>query len=138
MQKTARAILIYENKYVFMKRVKIRNGKKYEYYATIGGHLEENESFEDACIREAFEELGVNIKVDELFLDYVNNEIDTHEKYYFASIISGKIGTGQGEEFTKTDFEKYGSYEIVFVDKKDIANINLLPGILKEKMIKEV
>ena len=107
MQKTARAILTYQNKYVFMRRVKIRDNKEYEYYATIGGHLEENETFEEACIREAFEELGVDIKVDKLFLEYVNNEIDTHEKYYLASIVSGTIGTGKGEEFTKRNFEKY-------------------------------
>ena len=79
MQKTARAILTYDNKYVFMRRVKIRDGKEYEYYATIGGHLEENETFEEACIREAYEELGVKIVIDELFLEYVNEEINTHE-----------------------------------------------------------
>lgn len=31
------------------------------------GHVEENESFEEAAIRELKEELGVNIKFDELY-----------------------------------------------------------------------
>ena len=70
-------------------------------------------------------------------MEYENPDLNKFEKFYEAEIISGIIGTGKGEEFTNTDFHKYGSYEIVFLDKSEIDSVNLLPEILKEK-IKEV
>ncbi len=136
MKNTARAVIVYEDKYVFIKRVKKIDEEYNEYYTLVGGHLEDGESFEDACIREVYEELGALCKINSLFLEYENEKLDKHEKFYLAEIVSGTIGTGKGEEFTSPDFEKYGSYEIVYVSKEEIKNINLLPEILKEKLIK--
>lgn len=138
MKNAARAIIQYENKYVFIKRVKKIDGNIKEYYTLVGGHLDEGETFEEACIREIYEELGVNAKITDLFLEYINEDLNKFEKFYFAEIVSGQIGTGKGEEFTNRDFEKWGSYEIVYIEKQDIKNINLLPIELKEKMINEL
>ena len=131
---TARAIIKTGEKYIFIKRIKKIDGKNVEYYTTVGGHLEENETFEEACIREIYEELGVKCELKSLICEYENKDLNRFEKFYIAEIISGEIGTGKGEEFTNIDFEKYGSYEIVFVEKDDIKNINLLPEFLKEKI----
>ena len=136
MDKTARAIVEFEDKYVLIHRIKIKNGEKVEYYCTPGGHLENGETFEEACLREVKEELGVDVKIESLFLELENTDIDTIEKYYLVSILSGKIGTGKGEEFTTRDFEKYGSYEVSFIEKDKIKDINLLPVELKNKLLK--
>ena len=135
MDKTSRAIVDYDGKYVFIHRKKIVDGVLKEYYCVPGGHLEENETFEEACIREVKEELGVDVKINSLLLELENEDINTLEKYYLVSILSGKIGTGKGEEFTTRDFEKYGSYEIAYIDKKDLSSINLLPVELKKLLI---
>ncbi len=136
MNKTARAIVLNSNGIILIHRKKLKNGKMYEYYATPGGHLENDETFEEACYREVKEELGLDVEIESLFMELKNDEIDTLEKYYLVNIVSGTLGTGNGEEFTNRDFEKYGSYEIEIIDKNRIGEINLLPIELKEKLIK--
>ena len=132
MEKTARAILKYNDKYILMRRKKYINGKIIEYYTTIGGHLDDGESYEEACIREIYEELGVVAKITKLLCEYENKDLNRYEKFYWAEIESGVLGTGKGEEFCNVDFEKYGSFEIAYLDKEKIDSINLLPEFLKK------
>ena len=136
MNKTARAIVLNSNGIILIHRKKVKYGKVYEYYATPGGHLEDNETFEEACIREVKEELGLDVDIVSLFMELKNYDINTFEKYYIVNIVSGTLGTGNGEEFTNRDFEKYGSYEIEIIDKDKVEGINLLPVELKKKLTK--
>lgn len=138
INKTARVILEIDSKLIFIKRIKRKdNGNLFEYYATAGGHLEEGETFEQAAIREVKEELGINIQIDSIFMEEYNEEIKVEEKYYNVSYISGKLGTGVGEEFdgTRANFLKYGSYEIVSINKSELNNYNILPEKLKLKLV---
>lgn len=137
MEKTARAIVWQDNNIILIHRKKKVEGKIIEYYCTPGGHLEDGETFEEAVRREVKEELGVDVRINSLFLEFENTDINTLEKYYNVKYISGEIGTGKGEEFTSRNFEEYGSYEIAYVPKEKIKNINLLPKELKEKLIIE-
>ena len=139
MIKTARAIIKIDNEYIFMKRVKKSEEGLYTYYATLGGHLEKNETFEEAVIREIYEESNLKCKVEKLFMEIESKDINRYEKIYLVSVISGIPSNGSGEEFSdKVDFEKYGSFEIVKLNKKELERYNILPKELKEKMIKEL
>jgi ADP-ribose pyrophosphatase YjhB (NUDIX family) len=102
-----------------------------------GGHLDIDESFEEACIREVYEELGINVEIEELFYEEYNADLDKYEKFYIVKYIDGEIGTGDGEEFSNMDIDKYGKYEVTYINKHDLSNYNILPIAVKEKLIEE-
>ena len=138
MENTARAIIKMNDNYIFMRREKKINDEIKIFYATVGGHLEKYESFEDACIREVYEELGIVVEIDSLFYELDNTDLNKYEKFYMVNYISGDIGTGNGEEFTNIDIDKYGKYEVSFINKNELSDYNILPTQVKEKLIKEI
>lgn len=135
MEQTARAVLKIDDQYVFIKRINKPKAEYSEYFAFVGGHLEKSETFEEACIREVYEELGINVKIQELFYEEYNNELNRNEKFYIVEYISGKLGTGKGEEFTNFNPEKYGIYEVAKIDSDKLRDYNILPKDVKEKLI---
>lgn len=138
IKKTARAVILIDNKVVLIKRKKYKDGVLIkEYYATPGGHLDENEKFEEAVIREVEEELGIKVKITRELLHEYNLDLNVDEKFFECEYLNGKIGTGIGEEWTKPDIEKYGSYEIIFEPIEEISNINLLPINIKRIIIEK-
>ena len=58
----ASALIIRENKLLFAKNV------NHPCYYLVGGGIEENETSEEAVIREIFEETGLKLKVDKLVM----------------------------------------------------------------------
>lgn len=138
IKKTARAVILIDNKVVLIRRKKYNNGQLIkEYYVIPGGHLDENETFEEAVIREVKEELGIDVKITSELLHAYNEDLNIDEKFFECEYLSGKIGTGTGEEWTNPDIEKYGSYEIIFKDINEIKDINLLPINVKEIIIEK-
>lgn len=139
MVKTGRAILLIDNKIVTIKRTKYKDEKIIkEYYTFPGGHVEDNESFESATIRELKEELGIDTIIDKEYIYINNKDLDRDEKFFLCSYLSGKFGTGDGPEFTDINYEKYGKYEISLLEKDKIKDYNLLPIEVKEKLIKDI
>lgn len=60
-----------------------------DYWAFFGGEIEENETPEDAVIREAKEELGIEFKNLEFFKRYEFQQEDgLHEKFVFIASLS--------------------------------------------------
>lgn len=141
IKKTGRAVIFTENKdeIISIKRTKYNeNGEVIkEYYTLPGGHLEEGESFETATIREIYEELGIDVKIQELLLEMYNEDLKQEEKFYICSHISGKIGTGTGEEWQNSDYIKYGKYELTTLKIKDLDKYNLLPLNVRDEIIKK-
>lgn len=140
-EKTARAVI--ETQYngkdciVSIKRIKYNNGKiQNEYYTFPGGHVENNETYEETVVREVLEELNVEVSIKEKLLSCYNSDLDRYEEFFICDIISGNIEKGNGPEWTNPDIEKYGSYEIVYIETKDIEKYNLLPNNVKEILIK--
>lgn len=138
MVNVSRAVIQIDNNFIFIKREKKINNIKKEYYVFVGGHLDEDENFEDACIREVYEELGINVEIDRLFYEGYNEIVDKYEKFYIVKYISGEIGSGKGVEFTNIDEDKYGKYEIVYIDKYKLKDYNILPVVVKNKLIEEM
>lgn len=138
--KTGRAIIKYNDGIIFIKRTKYNEDGsiKKEYYTFPGGHLENDETYEEATIREVEEELGLIIEIKSKFMYLYNEDLERKETFFLAKIIGGKIGTGTGPEFQNVDYIKYGKYEIVVLDKKEIENYNILPIEVKNKIINEL
>lgn len=134
MPKRVRAIIIEDGKVLLMHRIK--NGL--EYWAFPGGGVDkEDRNLEDALKRECKEELGVEIKVGDFFMkkeSLAPTTLGEIEHFYNCKIIGGVIGTGTGEEFSGKDIEKYGTYEVEWLNISDIKNKNVWPIELRDKI----
>lgn len=136
MIKATRLIIEEGNNIIFIKRTKKVNGGIKTYYVLPGGQLDEGEDWEQAGIREAKEELSVDIKLDELLMEEYSQDLDKQERFYFATILKGKVKPGVGEEFINMSIDsKYGLYEIVRISKKELGAYNILPITIKDKLV---
>lgn len=136
--RTGRAIILTENNEIItIKRTRYNEDGSIKrlYYTFPGGHLEGVETYEEATIREVYEELGINVELENEFLSLCNEDLQRDEKFYIAKIVSGTIGTGNGPEFQNIDYKKYGKYEIVNIKINELEDYNLLPIEVKEKII---
>ena len=138
IKKTARAVILMDDKVVLIRRKRYKNGELIkDYYVIPGGHLDENETFEEAVIREVKEELGIDVKINSELLHEYNNDLNIDEKFFECEYLSGKIGTGIGEEWINPNIEKYGSYEIIKTSINEINNLNLLPVNIKKVILEK-
>ena len=130
MIKTARAIIIEDNKLLVFFRKKIIDGIEQTYYAIPGGHVEIGETCEDAVIRELKEEMNIDIEL----IEYLGNLIidnDKEENYYYAKILGGELKLS-GEELDRNCSDNY--YEIRWLPISELDN----SGIRSIKFIKRV
>lgn len=140
IRKTGRAIIFNKNmdSLICIKRTKYdeKGNIIKEYYTLPGGHLEKNENFEEATVREVYEELGINVEIINEFFSFYNKDLDQEEKFFVCKHISGLVGSGTGEEWQTIDYVKYGRYEIVNIRIDELFKYNLLPIEVKEKILK--
>lgn len=138
--KTGRAIILENNQIISIKRTKYNDDGSIKriYYTFPGGHVEGNESYEEAAIREVYEELGLKVEIRKEFMYIHNEELNRDEKFFQVNIKGGKLGTGNGPEFKNVDYKKYGKYEIVKINIKALQEYNLLPMEVKNRIIDEL
>lgn len=119
MRDRGSAVLIDNKKVGLIKR--IREGSIY--YVFPGGGIEDGESPEEATKREAFEELGVEIKVNECLAKF---EFNGTQYFFLSDIIKGTFGTGKGEEFTNKNRDR-GIFLPMWVDIERLSTIDVKP-----------
>ncbi len=86
------------------------------YYVVPGGGLHDGETTQEAATREAFEELGLAVDLERLLavVERVERGSVTHlQLYYLAHPRSGTLGSGVGEEYSRT--ASHGSYEPIWL-----------------------
>ena len=93
---SARAVIIENDQVIAMfRKKKQEDGTHKEYYVIPGGGVEENETLEEACVRELKEEYNVDINV----LGYLGKEEnETTISHIFHAEISNGIPALGGEE----------------------------------------
>ncbi|WP_459500167.1 NUDIX hydrolase [Bacillus sp. C1] len=111
------ALIIQKGQIALIKR--IRNHEVY--FVFPGGGIEENETPEEATIREVYEELGVHVKIQKLVTKY---ECKGTQYFYQARITSGVFGSGKAEEFAKCD---RGQYIPTWILVKELLHVNIKP-----------
>jgi len=134
MAERVRTIIIKDNKIILLKRVKPNE----TYWVFPGGGIEIGETKETALVREIKEELGLDIKVNKLFLERKSSKpgMEGITEYFFtADIIGGELGTGKGPEY-QPNSNYIGQYELEWVNISDLSKINLKPQEVKDLVIK--
>ena len=114
------SVVIVENDRVGLIR-RIRDGTVY--YVFPGGGIEKGETPEDAAKREAFEELGVEVKVNDCIEKI---EYNVTQYFFLSEIINGTFGTGQGEEYSDKERNR-GIYLPMWIDIKRLSSIDVKP-----------
>ena len=122
------AVIIDGDKILLIRRVK----PDIEYYTLPGGTVEEGETLEVAMIREAKEELSVDVKIGKMLF-----EINSDERIDYYFLIEGfartpKLGGPEKERVTKNN-----QYHLEWVSKKDFEGLdNFYPNPFgaKEKL----
>lgn len=97
MRTRAGIVLIEDNKVALIER----HRAGLDYFVFPGGGVDEGETPEQAAVREAMEELGVEVVVKQKVAEI---HFDTSKQiYYLVERVAGEFGTGTGEEFTDAD-----------------------------------
>lgn len=115
---TALLILLKEDKILLTRRY--NTGYEDGKYSLPGGHVEKGEEIRDAAIREAYEELGIEIDKDDVKIEHVFDRKVGDDAYVdFIIKCTNWKGEVQNKEQDKCD-------EIKWVDKDHIPE-NILP-----------
>lgn len=98
MRTRAGIVLIEDNKIALIERHRAGLG----YFVFPGGGVDEGESPEQGAIREAMEELGVEVSIQQKIAEIHFGQTNVHI-YFLVEQVGGEFGTGTGEEFTDAD-----------------------------------
>jgi 8-oxo-dGTP diphosphatase len=107
-----------------------RSGRHYLVFP--GGHVDEGESPRQAAVREAQEELGLQVRLVREVARFKWQGKWQH--YYLAEITGGSFGTGQGEEMLDPHPES-GSYQPVWMPVASLLDQPVLPRPLAQLVL---
>ena len=98
MRTRAGVILIEDNKVALIER----HRAGLDYFVFPGGGVDDGESPEQGAIREAIEELGIEVSIKQKIAEIHFGRTSKHI-YFLVERVSGEFGSGMGEEFTDSD-----------------------------------
>ncbi len=122
-------IIIHDERLALIERH--RNGD--HYYLFPGGQIEPGEIPEETAVREAREELGLEVRLLRLAAIVVFNGVEQH--YYLGEIAGGEFGKGEGPEMLGQYPPERGTYGAVWMPLQDILFEPVLPACLAEALL---
>lgn len=126
-KRRASVIIIRDNKVILIQRIKSGT----EYYVLPGGGIESGESPEQAAIREAKEELSIDIVIDRLLL-VDTNFMGGGENYFFLASSSDEEVVLGGEE--RAAMNEQNQYHLIWENINELPN-NLKPAFLTSQLL---
>ena len=134
MRTRAGIILIEDNKVALIER----HRAGLDYFVFPGGGVDEGESPEQGAIREAMEELGIEVAIQQKIAEIHFGRTSKHI-YFLVEKVSGEFGSGTGEEFTNSDphHPEEGIYIPVWMPIEELPKYNkIYPSVLANLVIK--
>ena len=117
MKKTVLCYLEKDNQYLMLHRVKRKEDLNKDKWLGLGGHIEENETPDDALLREVYEESGLTINSFKRngIIEFVNDDYKELMYLYTSINFSGEmIDCNEGI--------------LKWIPKSEILNLNLWDG----------
>lgn len=109
----------------------IRRDKPGEtYYVFPGGGREAGATLEETAIREAHEELGVDVEIEGVAAIVHFNGLEN--PYYWAKMTGGVFGTGTGEEFEDLS----SGYTPLWIKREELIHLPVRPTSLVQELTK--
>ena len=134
MRTRAGIVLIEENKVALIER----HRAGLDFFVFPGGGVDEGESPEQGAIREAMEELGIQVAIKQKVAEIHFGRTSKHV-YFLVERVSGEFGTGTGEEFTDANPEdpQEGIYVPIWMPVEELTqHHNIYPSDLTNLVIK--
>ncbi len=103
-----------------------------EYFVLPGGSVEEGESVEEAAIREAKEETGLDVIIEKELWQFHNNADNRKHYYFLVTKYSGQLKLGSPEIERVTELNKYF---LEWHDLQEFSDIKFFPEEIKVKIL---
>ncbi len=97
-----------EGKILMIKRVK-KEGELV--WAFPGGKVEPNETREEACVREVYEETGVNVEVQDILGERIHPNTNAKLTYFLCKYIDGELTILHSEEIDAIEYKTQEEFE---------------------------
>ena len=127
----ATAIIVKNNLILLIHR--FRGGK--EFFVLPGGGVEDNETIEEALIREIKEETNYDAKINRKLLERYNEFDDRIHHYFLITDFSGNLQLGGPELKINSDSDRY-LLEWHRID--EINNLPLKPDVVKTEILSQI
>ena len=133
MRTRAGVILIEDNKVALIER----HRAGLDYFVFPGGGVDEGESPKQGAIREAMEELGIEVSIQQKIAEIHFGRTSKHV-YFLVERVGGEFGSGTGEEFTDSDpnHPEEGVYIPIWMPVEELSKYtNVYPAVLAKLVI---
>jgi 8-oxo-dGTP diphosphatase len=130
MKPRAAIILIQHNKIALIERHRSGN----HYFVFPGGKIKSDEIATVAAAREAWEELGLEVKIGQMVAEVWY--LGLPQYYFLAERLSGQFGHGIGSEMNSQPESKKGTHHPVWMPMEEIPNQPVLPKLMAEYVVK--
>ena len=130
-RRRAGVIVVVDGRLALIDRV--RDGSP-PYSVVPGGGVEPGESFEDAAVREAKEELGLDVSLRSSQPAFVVRRPDGDQHYFVAVAVGGTFGESTGPEWDPA--RGRGTYTPVLVTTDEAVRRELAPLAISEAMLR--
>ena len=110
------------------------------YFVFPGGGVDDGESPEQAAVREAMEELGVQVAIKQKVAEIVLGQ-KSRQIYFLVEQVGGEFGTGAGEEYTESDPNDpdEGIYIPVWMPISELpGHVNVHPADVAKLVVRSV
>ncbi len=126
MKARAAVILIQNDQIALIERH--RSGRRY--FVFPGGKIEADETPAVAAAREAEEELGVQVQIEQLVAEVWY--LGAPQYYFLATLLGGKFGHGTGSEMSSQPGSAKGTYRPLWMPVVELPDQPVLPKIMTE------
>lgn len=126
MADRASAMIISKRHILLIHRIR----EQREYYVFPGGHIEDGETPEDACIREVLEETGLRVAWLEPAFEHPNGKETAH--FFFVETHPGTLTFSGGPEAQKRS--ERNQYLLEWIQLLQVGSVPLQPAAVQQAL----